>query len=185
MSLAIASQPLTVPPLEMPHLRLGHKALRGRHRRGTHDTERPEDRREPFGRHRRGMRHDVRGAAAHARLEHLAPEAHGDAPGGIGTGTAPAYVSAASGSAALCNPPQPPIRLTPALACDPNTDPELLWHIARSAPELRRWLVANPRSDATLLEYVAQAGGPGVHETIAVLLDLLERQQRPRARRRG
>lgn len=68
-------------------------------------------------------------------------------------------------------PPQPPIKLTPLLACDPDTDTDVLWHIARHAPELRRWLVANPKADAALLEYVAQAGGPGVRDALTVLLD--------------
>lgn len=67
-------------------------------------------------------------------------------------------------------PPQPPLALTPAVACDPQTDMDVLWHIAREAPELRRWLAANPKADAALLEYVAQAGGPGVKEALTVLL---------------
>ncbi|MBT1160631.1 hypothetical protein JS541_01895 [Bifidobacterium sp. SO1] len=69
------------------------------------------------------------------------------------------------------SPPQPPLLLTPLVACDPTTDMDILWHIAREAPELRRWLVANPRADAALLEYVAQAGGPGVREALTILLD--------------
>ncbi|MBW3078485.1 hypothetical protein KIH76_04515 [Bifidobacterium sp. 81T8] len=69
------------------------------------------------------------------------------------------------------SPPQPPLLLTPLVACDPATDTDILWHIAREAPELRRWLVANPRADAALLEYVAQAGGPGVREALTILLD--------------
>lgn len=68
-------------------------------------------------------------------------------------------------------PPPPPLRLTPLVACDPETDMDILWHIAREAPELRRWLVANPRADAALLEFVAQAGGPGVREALTILLD--------------
>lgn len=74
-------------------------------------------------------------------------------------------------------PPAPPMRLTAAVACDPQTDEAVLWHIARTAPELRRWLVANPKSSPELLEFVAQAGGPGVREAIEVLLDLLRRAQ--------
>lgn len=72
---------------------------------------------------------------------------------------------------ATLEPPQPPIELTPLVACDPNTPMEVLWHIAREIPELRRWLVAHPQADAALLEYVAQAGGPGVNEALTVLLD--------------
>ena len=71
-------------------------------------------------------------------------------------------------------PPRPPILLTPLVACDPDTDPRILWHIARHAPELRRWLPANPAADAALLEYVAQAGGPGVREALTILLDSVE-----------
>ncbi|MCH9274814.1 hypothetical protein JS533_000725 [Bifidobacterium amazonense] len=71
----------------------------------------------------------------------------------------------------IVEPPAPPIALTPLLACDPATDPDILWHIAREAPELRRWLVANPNADAALLEYVAQTGGPGVNAALTVLLD--------------
>lgn len=71
-------------------------------------------------------------------------------------------------------PPAPPIALTPLVACDPATDAQLLWHIAREAPELRRWLVANPRADAELLEFVSQQGGPGVRRALEVLLDSLE-----------
>ena len=56
-------------------------------------------------------------------------------------------------------PPPPPLRLSPLLACDPATAPEVLWFIAEHEPALRRWLVANPSADAALLEYVAQAGG--------------------------
>ena len=51
-------------------------------------------------------------------------------------------------------PPPPPLRLSPLLACDPATAP-----------------VANPSADAALLEYVAQAGGPGVNRALTILLD--------------
>ena len=61
--------------------------------------------------------------------------------------------------------------LSPLLACDPATAPEVLWFIAEHEPELRRWLVANPSADAALLEYVAQAGGPGVNRALTILLD--------------
>ena len=71
-------------------------------------------------------------------------------------------------------PPEPPIALTPLVACDPATDTDVLWHIAREAPELRRWLVANPKADAELLEYVSQAGGPGVKLALEVLLQSME-----------
>lgn len=64
--------------------------------------------------------------------------------------------------------------LTALLACDGGTSPDILWHIAHEAPELRRWLIANPSADAALLEYVAQAGGPGVAEGFAVLFDTIE-----------
>lgn len=67
--------------------------------------------------------------------------------------------------------PPPPLRLSPLLACDPATAPEVLWFIAEHEPELRRWLVANPSADAALLEYVAQAGGPGVNRALTILLD--------------
>jgi hypothetical protein len=53
------------------------------------------------------------------------------------------------------------------LACE-TADEDILWHIAHEAPELRRWLVANPHADALLLEYVAQASGPGVNEAFHV-----------------
>lgn len=67
-------------------------------------------------------------------------------------------------------PPPPPIALTPQLACSPDTSDDILWHIARYAPELRRWLPANPHASAELLEYIAQMGGPGVKESIEILL---------------
>lgn len=70
--------------------------------------------------------------------------------------------------------PEPPLKLTPLVACDRETPMNVLWNIARQAPELRRWIVANPRADAALLEYIAQAGGPGVTEAIETLLDSLE-----------
>lgn len=76
--------------------------------------------------------------------------------------------------AARLHPPEPPLKLTPLVACDRETPMNVLWNIARQAPELRRWIVANPRADAALLEYIAQAGGPGVTEAIETLLDSLE-----------
>lgn len=75
----------------------------------------------------------------------------------------------------LNGPPAPPLALTPLLACDPQTDTKILWHIAKHAPQLRRWLIANPRADAALLEYVSQAGGPGVKEAFDVLFASFER----------
>ncbi|WP_338071668.1 hypothetical protein [Bifidobacterium apri] len=44
-----------------------------------------------------------------------------------------------------------------------------LWLIAREYPHLRKWLIANPKADAALLEYVSQAGGPGVREAFDIL----------------
>lgn len=52
----------------------------------------------------------------------------------------------------------------------------MLWHIAQHAPELRRWLIANPRADATLLEFISQAGGPEVKRALAVLLESMEEE---------
>ena len=71
-------------------------------------------------------------------------------------------------------PPAPPLALTPALAADPETSAEILWRIARDEPELRQWLVINPNADAGLLEYVSQAGGPGVRRALDVLLESLD-----------
>ncbi len=72
------------------------------------------------------------------------------------------------------DPPSPPLLLTSSVAADPDTDVEVLWHIARHVPDLRRWLVVNPKADAHLLEYISQAGGPGVHRALKVLLDSLD-----------
>lgn len=63
---------------------------------------------------------------------------------------------------------------TPWHALNPDTDEETLWRIAREEPPLRRWLVANTAASPELLEYVAQAGGPGVAEAFAVLFDGME-----------
>ena len=98
---------------------------------------------------------------------------------GIGAGTdfdagADTGTRAASRRPEL-NPPTPPLLLTPCVAADPDTDMEVLWHIARHVPDLRRWLVVNPKADAHLLEYISQAGGPGVHRALKVLLDSLDR----------
>lgn len=85
---------------------------------------------------------------------------------------------AGSGKATL-HPPAPPITLTALTACDPATGMEILWHIAHHVPELRRWLVANPNATPELMEYIAQAGGPGVNEAIEILLFSIERQPSP------
>ncbi|KFI95733.1 hypothetical protein BSTEL_0539 [Bifidobacterium stellenboschense] len=87
---------------------------------------------------------------------------------------ASAAVGADAARAAALEPPAPPLELTPQVAADPTTDADVLWHIARVAPELRRWLVANPKADAALLEYVSQAGGPGVKRALTVLLESLD-----------
>ncbi|WP_300766523.1 hypothetical protein [uncultured Bifidobacterium sp.] len=60
------------------------------------------------------------------------------------------------------------------MACDPETNPQLLWEIARERPDLRRWIVANPKVDPHLVEYIAQNGGPGVVEAVTALLDALD-----------
>lgn len=75
-------------------------------------------------------------------------------------------------------PPAPPIALTPAVACDPATPLDVLWHIARHTPALRRWVCVNRAADANLLEFIAQQGGPGVQEALTVVLDALEQAQR-------
>lgn len=66
-------------------------------------------------------------------------------------------------------PPKPPIILTPLIAIDPSTKTEILWHIARNIPELRKWVIANPSADAQLLEYISQKGGPDVRHSFEVL----------------
>lgn len=71
-------------------------------------------------------------------------------------------------------PPPPPLRLTVDVACDPSTEPDVLWHIAREAPELRMWLIANTAATPELLEFVAQAGGPGVKRAFDVLFESME-----------
>ncbi|WP_418969377.1 hypothetical protein [Alloscardovia omnicolens] len=68
-------------------------------------------------------------------------------------------------------PPPPPIKLTPAVATNPETSSDILWHIARHVPELRYWLIANASASAELLEFVSQAGGPHVKESFDVLFD--------------
>lgn len=102
---------------------------------------------------RRGRRADGARArsAALARLDDLAESGGSDRP-------------------RLVSPPPPPFMPTPMTACDPATPADVLWIIARDHPQLRRWLVANPKASAELLEYVAQAGGPGVREALLILL---------------
>ena len=75
---------------------------------------------------------------------------------------------------ALVEPPRPPLELTPLIACSPETDPEVLWHIARESPSLRKWLVANPAASPAMLEYIGQVGGLGVGEALCILLDSLD-----------
>ncbi|KFI64250.1 hypothetical protein BCUN_2115 [Bifidobacterium cuniculi] len=77
----------------------------------------------------------------------------------------------------LSAPPPPPIELTAALATDPHTPADVLWHIARHAPQLRRWVAVNRNADAHLLEYISQQGGPGVRETLEILLREMERNR--------
>lgn len=79
----------------------------------------------------------------------------------------------------LSAPPPPPVELTAALATDPRTPMDVLWHIARHAPQLRRWVAVNRNADAHLLEYISQQGGPGVRETLELLLGELERSKAP------
>lgn len=74
-------------------------------------------------------------------------------------------------------PPAPPIQLTESVASDPDTDPEILWHIARHIPHLRRWVVVNRSADARLLEYISQQGGPGVKRALELVLSDLESDQ--------
>lgn len=68
-------------------------------------------------------------------------------------------------------PPKPPIILTEQVACCENTDKEILWHIARNIPHLRKWVIANPAADAKILEYISQKGGPDVKHSLNVLLE--------------
>ena len=68
-------------------------------------------------------------------------------------------------------PPEPPLVPTALMVTDPETDPSILWAIAREEPQLRRWLVANPAASPALLEAVSQLGGPGVRRALEVLLD--------------
>lgn len=76
--------------------------------------------------------------------------------------------------AQLLRPPAPPIELTPQSASDPNTPAEVLWHIARNVPELRKWVVVNRAADANLLEYISQQGGPGVKAALTLMLESMD-----------
>ncbi|MGL4941352.1 MAG: hypothetical protein ACRC44_08420 [Bifidobacterium asteroides] len=76
-------------------------------------------------------------------------------------------------------PPEPPLVPTALMATDPETDPSILWAIAREEPQLRRWLVANPAASPALLEAVSQLGGPGVRRALEVLLDEGNENQSP------
>lgn len=82
-------------------------------------------------------------------------------------GAEPGVVSIAAPG--VLSPPPPPLVVTPGMACDPDTDMSTLWLIAREHPHLRKWLIANPKADAALLEYVSQAGGPGVRDAFDIL----------------
>ena len=67
-----------------------------------------------------------------------------------------------------------PIPLTPLVACSPDTPQDVLWHIAEYAPQLRKWLVANPSATPAMLDYLAQVGGPDVARALQILLESLE-----------
>ena len=45
---------------------------------------------------------------------------------------------------------------------------------ARKSLQMRKWIIANPQADPELLEYISQAGGPGVCEAFEVLFESLE-----------
>lgn len=102
------------------------------------------------------------GAAQRLRRQRWAPADSAGHPG-VEPGAAPI---AAPG---VLSPPPPPLVVTPGMACDPDTDMSTLWLIAREHPHLRKWLIANPKADAALLEYVSQAGGPGVRNAFDIL----------------
>jgi hypothetical protein len=63
------------------------------------------------------------------------------------------------------------MRFTRLTATDPATPVSVLWDIARSRPDLRFWLIANPHAGADLLEFISQSGGPGVERGLKILLD--------------
>ena len=107
--------------------------------------------------HRRGCA--KRATASHRRLESTRAE----------------DCSASESCVEPLTPPAPPIRLTPTVASDPDTPIEVLWHIARHAPRLRKWVIVNRSADANLLEYISQQGGPGVRETLRMLFDSVDR----------
>ncbi|WP_083907380.1 variant leucine-rich repeat-containing protein [Alloscardovia criceti] len=66
-------------------------------------------------------------------------------------------------------PPAAPLHLTPLIATNPHTNPQILWYIAEHCPDLRYWLIANLRASPELLECVSQAGGPRVKESFEIL----------------
>ena len=71
-------------------------------------------------------------------------------------------------------PYQPKPRPKPLVACSPDTPQDVLWHIAEYAPQLRKWLVANPSVTPAMLDYLAQVGGPDVARALQILLESLE-----------
>jgi hypothetical protein len=70
--------------------------------------------------------------------------------------------------------PAPPPPLDEKMTMDPSTPLSMLWTIARNRPDLRRWLIVNPSAPPELLEYIAQAGGPGVNQGLRVLFNALD-----------
>ncbi|MDF7664438.1 hypothetical protein PT282_07180 [Bifidobacterium sp. ESL0763] len=114
-----------------------------------------------FPHRRKHADEDGREHAPATRLRGMAANRNGGHP----------FSHTASGRTA---PPQPPLRLTPLMACDENTDERILWYIVRHAPGLRKWIIANPAAGPELLEAVSQAGGPGVREGFAVLFGEVE-----------
>lgn len=71
------------------------------------------------------------------------------------------------------HPPPPPLRLTPYVAVS-STDQTVLWYIAKNVPDLRCWVIANPRAKPDLLEYISQSGGPHVKDCFTVLFAALD-----------
>ncbi len=71
-------------------------------------------------------------------------------------------------------PPPPPIRLTEQVAATPQTSEEILWHIAKNVPRLRKWLIVNNAASPELLEYISQVGGPGVLNGFQILFECLD-----------
>jgi hypothetical protein len=71
----------------------------------------------------------------------------------------------------LLSPPRPPVMINRLTATDPTTPAHILWDIARTRPDLRFWLIANPHASPELLEFLSQVGGPGVERGLRILLD--------------